>query len=122
MNRKTLSSTVFALCFSSVCAVADEVSVSQCPQQLPIQQEVLMQRVEGWKIVNNKTPQRLEGIAISSWEYPVVQGLMIPTDERLSNGNLIGHYETHPDTSGEHDYWAICQYRESAVVLVQRLP
>jgi hypothetical protein len=122
MNRKNFSLAVFVLCFAPGYAVAAEVPVTQCPQQLPILQEALTQQVDGWKIVNNKDPQWLRGIAISAWEYPAVQGLMVPTDEKLPKGDLIGHYETTPDTSGVHDYWAICQYMNSAVVLVQKLP
>jgi hypothetical protein len=124
MSKEALFSTVFAgLYLVHACVLAGEVPFPQCPQQLPIQQSAYEHQTDGWKIVNNKTPQRLEGIAISSWEYPVIQtGFDVPTDERLSNGNLIGHYETGPDTSGEHDYWAVCVYMKSAVVLVQRLP
>ncbi|MDR2014435.1 MAG: hypothetical protein LBP99_02260 [Azoarcus sp.] len=122
MNRKTLTSMLSALCLAPVVAVAVEVSVPQCPQKLPIQQEIREQQADGWKIANNTSTRWLKGIAISAWEYPVVQGLMIPTDEKLPKGDIIGHYETSPDTSGEHDFWVICHYMDSAAVLVQRLP
>ncbi|MCL2160590.1 MAG: hypothetical protein FWH56_01685 [Betaproteobacteria bacterium] len=112
-----------ALSFFSLCVRAGEVSVPQCPQQLPIQQQVQTQAVDGWKIVNNNDPQWLEYIGISFLEYPTVQtGLDIPTTEKLPKGDYITHYETGSATSEEHDYWAICQYMKSAVVLVQKLP
>jgi hypothetical protein len=115
--------TFVALSLASLCVTAGEIPVSQCPQQLSIQQQALVQSVPGWKIVNDKGPKWLKHIGISFWEYPTVQtGFNIPTTEKLSKGGSIAHYDTGPDTSGEHDYWAICQYMNSAVVLVHKLP
>jgi hypothetical protein len=124
MSKEALFSTVFAgLYLVHACVLAGEVPVPQCPQQLPIQQYALTQPADGWKIVNNRDPQWLTDISISFEEYPTVQtGFNIPTTEKLPKGDHISHYETGPDTSGRHDYWAICQYMESAVILVQRLP
>jgi len=112
-----------ALSFVSFHTGAEEISVPQCPQQLPIQQKTLTQPADGWKVVNSEKSQWLEHIAISAWEYPTVQtGFNIPITEKLPKGDRIAHYETGPDTSGVHDYWVICQYMNSAVVLVQKIP
>jgi len=112
-----------ALNLASLHVRAGEVPFPQCPQSLPIQQVVKTHPVDGWKIVNNNNTQRLISIGISSEEYPAIQtGLDIPTEEKLAKGDRIDHYETTPFVGGEHDYWAVCKYSDSDVVLVQKLP
>jgi len=46
---------------------------------------------------------------------------MIPTSEKYPK-YTIAHYDTRPDTSGKHDMWVVCEYMDSAAVLVQKLP
>jgi hypothetical protein len=49
-------------------------------------------------------------------------GFDILVSEKLPKGDRISHYDTNPLPTGLHNYWAICQYMSSAVVLVQKLP
>ncbi|MCL2165232.1 MAG: hypothetical protein FWH55_12805 [Oscillospiraceae bacterium] len=118
-----MASVALVLCFASVFVVAAEVPAPQCPQKMTVQQYALKHQAGDWKIVNSNASQPLAAVAISTEEYPTVQtGFDVPTIENLPKGDRIAHYDTTPLPTGLHDYWVICQYRDSAVVLVQRLP
>ena len=104
-------------------ANAEEILFPQCPPEIPIQQTVKGPSENGWNIVNNHNTQRLRGIGISAGEYPTVQtGLEIPTEEKNPDGDVIAHYQTPTLPNGEHDYWAVCWFSQSDIVLVQKLP
>ena len=76
--------------------------------------------VDGWKIVNNQNTQSLRSIGVSAGEYPATQsGLDKPTEEKRHNGDSIAHYQVFGDRL---DFWAVCAYTQSDVVLVQELP
>jgi hypothetical protein len=125
MNINTLVISLLSscICLVSLQANAKNVPFPQCPSELPVTQHTREYAKDGWKTVNNTSTRQLEHIGISAGEYPTVQtGLDIPTDEKKPNGDIIAHYDVTPYTSGTHDYWVVCEYRNSAVLLVQQIP
>jgi hypothetical protein len=104
---------------------AGEVPIPQCPSELKIQQAVQSQADDGWKIVNSERALPVDFIAIAAGEYPVAQtGFEIPSKEiKQSNGDVIVYHDyITPFKGGDHDYWAVCGYVKSDIVLVQKIP
>ena len=117
---KILSAGMLCLVFSQ--AHPKDVSFPQCPQELPIRQVVRTAPADGWEIIGDTDTQQLRSIGISFEEYPTIQtGLDIPDEEKLPSGDVIAHYYADA-AGGGHDYWAVCGYSNSDVVLVQQLP
>jgi hypothetical protein len=103
---------------------AAEVSFPQCPQKLTIRQENQSTVEDGWKIADAETPNSLEYISIASGEYPIKQtGFDIPDGKRKSaHGDVTVYFEVIPALGGIHDYWAVCRYHSTSIVLVQQIP
>ena len=128
--NKCLFSSVFqasvALCLVSLHAYAHEVPFPQCPQNLPTEQSTKSSISDGWKAAQSAYPKyHLAHISISSGEYPVEQtGFDVPSGEKKQpNGDIIVyHDELILDSQGRHDYWAVCRYDQTSLVLVQRIP
>ncbi|MDR1423049.1 MAG: hypothetical protein LBI92_00320 [Azoarcus sp.] len=103
---------------------AAEVVVPQCPQKLTVRQENQSTVGDGWKVADAAPPNALEYIAIAAGEYPVKQtGFNIPAGEKKGDrGDVIVYYETGPALGDIHDYWAVCGYHATSIVLVQKIP
>jgi hypothetical protein len=66
----------------------------------------------------------LRGIGFSAWEYPAIQpGLLIPSAEKKQkNGDRKIFYDYLIAVNEPHDYWAVCVYRDTSIILVRKLP
>jgi hypothetical protein len=86
---------------------------------LTVKQNISSSAEDGWKAVDSEEPLPAKYIVISAGEYPVKQtGFEVPTEEKLHNGERTVYY----DHVNEPNYWAVCGYSDSRVVLVQKLP
>ena len=120
---KILSAGMLFLVFSQ--AHAGEVLFPQCPQKLPIAQQVVRGTpVDSWKIVNNTNTQYLRDIAISAGEHPKEQMVFqAPTEtKKLSKGDMIYFHDyIVPSTSGIYNL-VVCEYMNTGIFLVKKLP
>jgi hypothetical protein len=125
MNRKALIAVAFVeLSLVHSHSTAGEVPVQQCPPELLIQQYVSSPVGDGWKAGNTETLHPLSHISVAHMESLITQtGSDIPTEKRLSNGDVIVYYDYISNTQGRPHYsWAVCEYAKSYVKLVQELP
>ena len=115
--------TLLPALFLCSLAQAGEVPFPQCPVSLRVTQTAQADAVDTWKTVNNDSSHWLAHIGISTGEYPVKQtGLDRADNEEKHRGYGVAHYSTPPFERGGHDYWVVCDYSQSAVVLVKKLP
>ena len=120
MNFLVTSLATCVLLFATSQINAKEVSFPQCPQKQLIRQVVETHPIDGWKIINSHDTQSLRSIGVSAGEYPAVKaGLDKPIEEKQPNGDVVAHYEVFGDKA---DFWAVCAYTYSHVVLTQKLP
>jgi hypothetical protein len=133
MKARKVSILLAGLYLTLSYASAGELAVSQCPPQLVILSQVLSPEADaetenmvGNMEIHNWYPEvPLERISILAGELLIkTSGVDVPSSERkLPNGELIVYYDRFtPDIAGAHDYWAVCNYFGSTVVLTQRVP
>jgi hypothetical protein len=105
-------------------AQAAEAPIPQCPAKIMIKQEINSKVENDWKVANdNHGSYPLRGIGFSSWEYPAIQtGLLIPSEEKKQKGARKVFYDYLIAVNEPHDYWAVCAYRDTSIVLVRKLP
>jgi hypothetical protein len=114
-------------------ASAGELAVSPCPPQLVILSQLLSPEADadtenmvGNMEIHNRYPEvPLERISIFAGELSIkTSGVDLPSSERkLPDGGLTVYYDRFtPDIAETHDYWIVCNYFGSTVVLTQKIP
>jgi hypothetical protein len=114
------------LCLAFSHANAGEIPFIQCPQELPVQQDVKTPVSDEWNIAEEAYSRNsLEYILISMGKYPDRQtGFSVPSEGNYIPhvGDLIYYDNLVPNKDGIHDYWAVCRYFASNIELVKKIP
>jgi hypothetical protein len=127
-NLKSVALIGVSLYLISFHVQAAEVSISQCPAKIMVQQNISSQIENGWKVADDNHTTRdgypLKSIGFSYLEYPSVQsGFLVPSeDEKQKNGDLKIFYDYLSSSNEPHDFWVTCAYWNTSVVLVRKIP
>jgi hypothetical protein len=120
-----------ALICAGVCLIyfhaqAAEKSIPQCPATIRVKQEVNSKIENGWKAADSERAgeYQLQHIGFSYLEFPVVQsGFLIPSEEKeLKRGAAKVFYDYLIAVNEPHNYWAVCTYGDTSIVLVRKIP
>ncbi|MCL2591600.1 MAG: hypothetical protein FWD67_12215 [Betaproteobacteria bacterium] len=139
MKAKTISSMVLVfldLCLLSTGSIAAELPIEQCPSKLTVKQSILSPVNDGWKAVGSEVPIHISAISISLGEYTfdslgnfsdVQNGNpQAPSEiKKLRNGDQIFYYDDFDiptNISDGSDYWILCGYHNSRVILTHKIP
>jgi hypothetical protein len=130
MNKyQGIFQSIALICVSSCLipfhAQATDEPIPQCPAKITVKQEADSRIENGWKVANLVAGEYpLQYIGFSAGEFPAVQsGLLIPSSEKkLKNGGRKVFYDYLTAGHEPHDYWAVCVYRNTSIVLVQKVP
>ncbi|MDR3158479.1 MAG: hypothetical protein LBU11_05615 [Zoogloeaceae bacterium] len=124
-----LFQSIALICVSSCLiyfhAQAAEKPIPQCPAKIKVKQEADSKIENGWKAANHIAGEyRLQDIGFSYLEFPAVQsGLLIPSEgKKLKGGTRTVFYDYLIAENEPHDYWAVCEYWGTSIVLVRKIP
>jgi hypothetical protein len=128
---RRMAATLAGMSLLSLPANAAEITVPQCPEDVPVRQTFIAPVLtDGWKAVNDEGtyPQPRYKIFLSRGEYPAKEAVLLtPTDEKeepfMDRRKRIAYYDAlPPGADGARDYWMVCDYAGASVALVRKLP
>jgi hypothetical protein len=90
-----------------------------------VQQKIKSSLASDWKTMDSSGIHLLRAVTFSFLENRDTHtGYLIPSGgEGLPDGGRIVHYDAlAASESGFHDYWIVCQYQKTKVILTRKIP